>query len=154
MKKSYLKLVIREIRQSFGRFAAIFAITLLGVGFLFGLISTTPMMYHSIDSYYNNNNFMDINIKSNLGFNEDDIEAIKNHNQVEDLMEAYSMDVLVEMGGEVLGGRIYGLPFDHQVHINKLKVLEGRLPQEANEIVVERESFYLVEASMGDKITI
>lgn len=153
MKKSYLKVVLREIKQSFGRFAAIFAITLLGVGFLYGLISTTPMMHHSVTNYYNDNNFMDINIKSTLGFNEEDIESINSQEGVDNLTEAYSMDALVEMGGEVLGARIYGIPLD-DFQVNRLTILEGRLPQDSSEVVVERESFFLVEANIGDSISI
>ena len=44
MKKNYWLMVLRTIRESFGRFIAIFAITGLGVGFLVGLLCTAPDM--------------------------------------------------------------------------------------------------------------
>lgn len=154
MKKSYLKIVAREIKQSFGRFAAIFAIVLLGVGFLFGLISTTPNMRVSVDSYYDKSNVYDINIKSTLGFNDDDIDVIISDDSVEELMQAHVMDVLVDVEGEVTGGRVYGLPFDDELTLNKLTIEEGRFPEKSNEIVVERSDFVLLDVNIGDTVRI
>lgn len=154
MKKSYLKVILREIKQSFGRFAAIFAIVLLGVGFLFGLISTTPNMRSSVDTYYDESNVYDINLKSTLGFNEDDIDAISDNEAIEDMMAAHVMDVLVDIEGEVTGGRVYGLPFNEGLMLNKLTVEEGRLPEASHEVVVERSDFVLLDVNIGDTIRI
>ncbi|HHX62564.1 MAG TPA: hypothetical protein GX707_17905, partial [Epulopiscium sp.] len=67
MGKTYIKTIIREVRQSFGRFFAIFAIVALGVGFLAGLLVATPNMKKTMDQYYEKYNMTDIFIKSNLG---------------------------------------------------------------------------------------
>lgn len=77
VKRTYFKHIRREIGGSLGRFAAIFAITALGVGFLAGLLSTAPDFYTTIDDYYDKNDFWDINIKSTGGLTEDDLEAVK-----------------------------------------------------------------------------
>ena len=52
VKRTFFKHIRREIGGSLGRFAAIFAITALGVGFLAGLLSTAPDFYTTIDDYY------------------------------------------------------------------------------------------------------
>ena len=58
----------REFRHSLSRFLAIFAIVALGVGFLAGLLATTPDMRYSADPYYDNPNMMDIRLVSTMGF--------------------------------------------------------------------------------------
>ena len=95
MKKTYLKSMLRSIKSSFSRFAAIFAITALGVGFLAGLMSTTPDMRRTIDHYYDSHDMMDIYLKSTYGFNDDDIAAVRNTAGVEDSLPLYVTDVLV-----------------------------------------------------------
>ena len=44
MKKTYRKNVLRTVYKTLSRFGAIFAIVALGVGFLAGLLATTPDM--------------------------------------------------------------------------------------------------------------
>ena len=52
MKKNYWKMVFRTVKGSFSRFLAIFLITALGVGFLVGLLCTSPDIRSSVDDYY------------------------------------------------------------------------------------------------------
>ena len=67
VKRSYSKMILREFRHSFSRFLAIFAIIALGVGFLAGLLATTPDMRYSMDQYYRQTNLMDLRIVSTMG---------------------------------------------------------------------------------------
>lgn len=67
---TYLKIIITEIKKSFGRFMAIFGIVTLGVGFLTGLLVTTPDMHYSVDEYYDQYNMSDMVIKSTMGITE------------------------------------------------------------------------------------
>ena len=64
MKKNYVKSILREVRGSFSRFLAIFAIVALGAGFLAGLLATTPDMRHSVDQFYRDTNMMDLRVAS------------------------------------------------------------------------------------------
>ena len=52
MNKSYRKNILRTIRGTASRFWAIFAIVALGVGFLAGLLASTPDMRYSGDLYF------------------------------------------------------------------------------------------------------
>lgn len=76
MKRTYRKILFREVRHTISRFLAIFAIVALGVGFLAGLLATTPDMKLSADRYYDETATMDIRVLSTLGLSEDDIAAI------------------------------------------------------------------------------
>ena len=49
MARSYQKNILRTFKGSRSRFVAIFAIVALGVGFLAGLLSTTPDMEDSME---------------------------------------------------------------------------------------------------------
>ena len=88
VKKSYTKVVVREIRQTISRFLAIFAISALGVGFLAGLLATTPVMRVSADRYYDTTNLMDIRVLSTVGLSEEDIGTIRRTPGVSKVMPA------------------------------------------------------------------
>ncbi|MEE3438079.1 MAG: hypothetical protein VZR05_08000, partial [Lachnospiraceae bacterium] len=54
-KHMLLTMTLREIRGTFGRFFAVFAIIGIGVGFFSGVRITTPVMLHTVDDYYQEN---------------------------------------------------------------------------------------------------
>lgn len=66
MKRTYRKTVVRTIRQSLSRFLAIFAIVALGVGFLAGLLATTPDMRYSADRFFDETDLFDLRIVGTL----------------------------------------------------------------------------------------
>lgn len=154
MKKMYSRTIVREIRQSFGRFAAIIAIVALGVGFLMGLLSCTPDMKTTADQYYRDNAMSDFDIKSTMGMTDEDLEALKTIPQVDQVMPACVTDILMTTGeGEQLTGRLYGLDLDNQ-NINKLTLREGRMPASAKECVIETPNTYMSQLSIGDTLTL
>lgn len=69
------KTTYREIRQSFGRYAAILAIVALGVGFFVGLMVVTPAMVRNGGRYLNNHDLYDLRLLSTLGFEKDSVDA-------------------------------------------------------------------------------
>ncbi|HEY2494090.1 MAG TPA: FtsX-like permease family protein [Paenibacillus sp.] len=160
MKKTYFKTITREIKQSFGRFIAIFAIVALGVGFLAGLLATTPDMQVSVDKYYDDHHMSDIIIKGTMGLTEADFEAVSSMDEVDQIMPAYVTDTLMKTNhNEVLATRVYGLPLDQSTKngngsINQLELIDGRMPQADNEIVVERSGVYLSEIALGSTLTV
>ena len=52
MGKTVIKDTFREIKGSFGRFFAIFAIVAIGVSFFAGITASSSDMRYSSDSYY------------------------------------------------------------------------------------------------------
>lgn len=156
MKKTYIKVIYREIKDSLGRFAAIFGIVALGVGFLSGLLVTTPDMHLSADQYYDTNNMADVFIKATMGLTSDDMETLLKDEAVKELMPAFVTDVLLDTSeGKVLATRVYGLPIlDVRADINKLVLLEGRMPEKSGEALVERGGSFLANIRLGEKLTI
>ncbi|MEG2082621.1 MAG: hypothetical protein RR011_05275, partial [Oscillospiraceae bacterium] len=75
MHKTYIKNILRTIRQTISRFGAIFAIVALGVGFLAGLMATTPDMRYSGDIYFDKSKLFDVRVVGTMGLTDDDLAA-------------------------------------------------------------------------------
>ena len=73
MGKSVIKDLLREIKKTFGRFFAIFAIVAIGVAFFAGVTASSGDMKNSTDAYYDEYNMSDLRLLSSIGFNEDDV---------------------------------------------------------------------------------
>ena len=67
MKSQVFKLCIREIKASFGRYMAIFAIIALGAGFFMGLRMSRPDFIETYDRYTQRFNFFNYRLVSTLG---------------------------------------------------------------------------------------
>ncbi|MEG2930617.1 MAG: ABC transporter permease, partial [Ruthenibacterium sp.] len=157
MKKSYRKNIGRTIRQTISRFGAIFAIVALGVGFLAGLLATTPDMRYSGDVYFDDSHLYDVRVLSSMGLTSEDVAALREVEGVDEVMPSYYADMLVQVqpAGDVLVTRIHSLPADTADYLNRVKLLEGRLPAAPNECVVERGLEYAGTAiEMGDTLHI
>ena len=96
MKKNYWKMVFRTVKGSFSRFLAIFLITALGVGFLVGLLCTSPDIRSSVDDYYDEHNLFDLDIKGTMGLTAEDRQIMAERPEVEAVTGIYQKDVLAE----------------------------------------------------------
>ncbi len=159
MKKMILKNCFREIKTSFGRFFAIFAIVTIGVAFFAGLTATAPDMKYSSDCYYDEYNLMDIRLLSNIGFNDDDIESVKRQETVEGVFATYNMDAVAVNDGIQSTVKLMGLPDseinEHNVdYINRVRIKEGRLPENEGECVIVNNKTKIEDGlKLGDVIT-
>lgn len=157
MKKTYIKIILDEIKSSFGRFAAIFSIVALSIGFLSGLLATTPDMNATGDKHYDENNAADINIKATMGLTVKDMSAVKSLKDIKEIMPAYVTDVLLSGdNNEVLNAKVFGLPlldYDKML-INNLRLVEGRMPQNVNECVVENGWGSISDVKIGTNLII
>lgn len=137
--------------HSFGRFLCIFLISALGVAFFTGIRVCEPDMQKSADVLFDETDLMDVQIISTGGLTDDDIAAIREIEGVETVVGAYSIDVLEHTEGEQNVIRVMSLPSK----LNRLKVVEGRLPEKVDECVIDRKltGFY-AQYGIGDKIDI
>lgn len=155
MKKNYWKMVFRTIKGSFSRFLAIFLITALGVGFLVGLLCTTPDIRSSVDKYYDSQNFFDLNIKGTMGLTKADVEALRDREEVASATAVYEKDVLADNpDGQSRVARLHAGDFsgdtDHMV--NSPELLEGRFPGKAGECVLLKTPSFSGGFAVGDTI--
>ena len=134
------KSTLREIKSSFARWLAIFAIVALGVGFFAGLKDTKASMVLTVRNYLAEHNMFDYQIMSSYGIDDESIELAEKTEGVSGAEGSTQIDVLVRVAGETADDennekvlKAISLPES----INTLRVVEGRLPQSADECVVD-----------------
>ncbi|WP_416198405.1 MAG: FtsX-like permease family protein [Sporanaerobacter sp.] len=157
MKNTLLKDTFRSIRNTLGRFLAIFAIVALGVGFFAGIKATAPDMKITADKYFDDYNLMDIWLISTKGFNEKDIEAIEKVDGIDEISLSYSMDVLVDDGENTRVVKLLSIPeniYEENSYINKVNLVKGRYPKNSGECLAESGSMTTESLSIGSKIKI
>ncbi len=156
MKKthSYAKNIFREITGNFGRFFSIFAIVALGTGFFAGLMSTSPDMLDSVDTYYDNSHIADIEILSTLGLTDDDAQAIADMNGIAAVSPIYRTDALMNYSEtQTLAARMYSLP-EEKNRLNQVTLLEGRMPEKSDECVIAKLKNVTAIPEVGSSISI
>ncbi len=148
MKKALLKDSIKQIKKTNKRFISILLMAFMGVGFFAGVRATSPDMKITLDTYLDKYNVYDINVVSTLGLTDDDIDAISKVDGVEKAIGTYSEDVFVTVDDEEVVVKAYAL----ENEINELELIEGKLPQNEDECVIETSMKHGI--SIGDYIEI
>ena len=102
MSSGMIKTTIREIKGSLGRFVAIMAIVMLGVAFFAGLKVTTPAMIATDNTYLAEQNFYDFRLLSTIGFEEDDVQKLRELDEIADAEGSIFVDAIcaIEDGNE------------------------------------------------------
>ena len=133
-----LKTSLREIRTSLGRYLAIFSIIALGVGFFAGLRVTRAAMLNTADEYLSELHMFDGRLLSTLGWTQEDVDVFAGLAGVRAAAGVYSADFLRagESGSDTVL-KAYSLTSG----INDLCLQAGRLPEKADECVVDAWSF-------------
>lgn len=149
MKKALLKDSLKEIRNSYKRFISILLMAFLGVGFFAGMRAASPDMIATIDNYFDSQNVYDIQIISTLGLTNDDIKELENIEDIEKAYGGYSQDVLINYEDTEIVTKVLSID-----DINKVALIEGRMPQSKNECLVEKAFCGRTGKKIGDSLTI
>lgn len=150
-KRSYKKSIIREIVSSKARFFSIVAIIFLGVAFYSGIKSAEPDMNKAINKFYNEQNLMDSKIISSLGLTDKDLDILKNDDNILDYYGTHSIDVNLTN----INNLVRFMEYDPKDNMNKFQVIDGRLPENAGEIVLDERVFDLNKSlKIGDEYVI
>lgn len=153
MKKAMLKNTFRSIKNTFGRFIAIFAIIALGSGFFSGIKAASPDMKKNARNYYNEHSLADIHIISTLGFEQNEADDISSFDDGFYAEGAYSSDLFIE-GDNISRKAVKVYSYDPNGSFNYPEIVEGRLPQSSNECVVDYKFRGSEQPKIGDKITL
>lgn len=129
---------LRDIKNSFGRYMAIFAIVALGVGFFSGLKISKEAMVKTADEYLTDQKFYDYRLVSSLGFDSKSIEKIKENRDIYKVEGSKTAD-FIYLGKGNVERVIHSLSMPQD--INKLHISHGRAPKANNECVVDNRIF-------------
>ena len=138
MPSSYLKDIFREIKISLGRFLSILCIVAIGVAFFAGIKASAPDMKNSADMYFDTYNVQDIQIYSTLGLTKKDVKAIQKLKGVKSVQPNFSMDTLSQIDSTQMVIKVISYEIDQKM--NKIRVVEGRMPERENECLIEASS--------------
>lgn len=137
----------REILHSRKRFFSLFLLVMIAVGFLSGLRVTAPDMKHTAALYFREQNLMDVQLLSTIGWKKDAPKKLLQSKKVLDAEGGYRCDL--KWQGKTVS--LYSLPDQ----IDRLWLKEGRLPNPKSkeaECVVEQRILTDGKYKIGDSI--
>ena len=140
---------LREIKNTRSRFLSILVLSALAVCFLAGLRVTEPDMKNSVDEYLDQQRLMDLRATATLGITQEDVDVLGRQEGVLLAQGAYTIDATVKV--EDKDSTVKAISFTEDINIPSL--LEGRLPENAGECLVEPRFLQETGLSLGDKIT-
>ncbi len=151
MKSAMQKDFRREIGHTKSRFFSIMILVALSVAFLSGLKATAPDMKQTGDNYLDSLHLADIQVLSTLGLTEDDIDALRAQDGIENAEGEYVIDAFADSGSAEAVVKVLSLS---EAGINDVLLREGRMPARADECVVEENMLEILDISIGDTITL
>lgn len=174
MKKALFKETLRSVKRSKARYISIIAIVALGISFFGGIKATAPDMKDTAAQYFKDNNLMDIQVISPVGFDDEDIAAIEKISGIDRVMPSRFVDGILKSDGRSIGDfdgsemtcRAFEMDFEEaenfqetgkasENYMNRITLLEGQWPDSPNECVVDNSKFSASEQmAIGNKISI
>ena len=150
MKASFIS-ALRLFKKHIARLITIIAIVIVSIGFMSGVGEVETTLKTKINNHYEKYKVSDFYLKSKkqTGFSNDELETIESVFGAENVLKSFCLEV--EENDKII--RIYNYDLTAQ-KINKFEILEGRLPENTNEILVERETDIYEGAKVGDEISI
>ncbi len=130
----------KKILKSLGRFFSLIFIIALGSAFFSGLRETSSDMIKTMDHYYDEYHLMDFRVVSTMGLTDDDVASLQGLANVSVVEPAYSFETVVDG----YATKVYSITDE----VNQVHLIEGRMPENANEILVEVGTY-----SLGDTVT-
>lgn len=131
------KNALMKVKKSLGRFFSLIIIIAVGISFFAGIRASSPNILNSVNTYYENNNFMDFKIVGSMGLDDDDVRALRQLDNISLAEPSYSLDVLSE--GKVV--RVHAI----EENINNPKIIAGKLPVKDNECLADNKNYKIGE---------
>ena len=137
---------------------SIFLIVALGTGFFAGIKSTMPDMKESAAEFFKENCLMDLKLVSNVGFKYSDLQAVEGLEGVKGVSAGYSCDVYYNYDGQNQAVKVMSYDTDSDSgsddYLNRPILIEGRLPENSGECVVENTMKTPDSYKIGEQLTL
>ena len=148
---AHKKDIWRSIWKGKKRFFSIMVITFLGTMMFSGLKAACVDLRHSADNFFDRQRLFDLCIMSTLGLTDEDLAVIQGLEEVERAEGIYSETVRAIANGNDLSVALK--PF-YTGGMNQPYVIEGHLPEEANEVAVTEKFAKAAGIGVGDSLEI
>lgn len=153
MKSKLVLSTIRSLKNTLSRFIAIFAIIAIGCGFFAGVKAAGLDMKESAWDYYNKSNLADVHILSTVGFEDEDVASVSAYENAEITEAGYSAELFFN-SSEVTGKIVKAYSYDKENQLNKVSLIEGRMPENKNECVVDYNFYSSAQPKLNEEITL
>lgn len=151
MKRALNKDILRTIWKEKKRFISIMMITMLGVTVMTGLSAGCMDLRMSADRFYDEQKLFDVVVQSTLGLTDEDVEVLAALEGVE-VAEGTFTEIVHTKRGDV--NKTAEVKVVREEVINMPYVVEGSLPQSADEIAVTKNYMAETGKKIGDTVVI
>jgi len=150
MKRTQLKDTRRNIWREKVSFISIAIISLLAVAAYLGINFASEAMKENANNFYQKTNFRDIEITSTMMLGEDDIQSLGELPGVQDVEGVYVATGKVPKGMGYENVSVVSMT----ERINTLQVIDGRLPENEKECVLEKDLVNITGLKPGDTVSV
>lgn len=168
MASAFGKDLRRSITHSWGRFLAIAIIAALGAGFYAGLRMTGPDMRLAGDEYYDGTSLADVRVVSTIGFDEAQIDALRDVEGVSAVMPAREADAISELDSvqytlcfqslDVDAAQVstcddgFTVQSSDDSYLNRPVLKSGTWPTKSDECLLSSDTVWQTDVHIGDKV--
>lgn len=150
MKKTQIKDALRNIARQKVPWLSIVVIAMLAVMAYLGVNFGSRTIADNANAFYIETNFRDMEIVSTLLLTPEDLEAVRATEGVADAEGVYLTSGTARLGDDHVLADVVSLTR----RVNVPKMLSGRLPETAEECVLDRTVAESIGADVGDQITL
>lgn len=150
MRKIYFKDSIRNIRKKIVPFISIAFVTSLAIMAFLGIEYGAEAIRDTSHSFYREHNFRDVEVYCSKYLSQDDIDAMSKLEKVRLADGVMSVPAQIKTSGSQQDIGVMSLT----KQINTVQLLEGNMPENADECVVERELMEEFGFSIGDTVNV
>ena len=154
VRKATVKDILREIIRTRSRFISIAVLVFLAAAFFTGLRGARPSMHRTVDAYADAHAMYDILVRSTLGLKQEDIEALSEIEGVTKAAGGHVIHALIAPFHKDAAETVVSLETMGQGGINVPELLEGRLPEKADECAVEELFLAGTGLQIGDRFEV
>ena len=152
MNKAFNKDSRKMYKNNLGRFVSIVLIIMLGVAFFVGMNEVSPVMEQTAEEYMKEHNIYDYSLVSNLGYNDEDTEKIKEIESVSEVQGVFSYDALTSFGEKDITVRLLSNVSGDNLNTNY--IVEGRNIKNDNECLISSRLKDMYNYEIGDIIKV
>lgn len=136
MKKSVLnKRFLREFKSDFGKYLVIFLLMVISIGEVSGFLVADESLIKAYDESFEKYNIEDGNLETDEILNQDKVDEINNLGIK--LYENFAKEITFKLNSEK-NNELKIRIFKERENINLLCLMDGKLPENNNEIAIDR----------------
>lgn len=150
MKLLFLKL-IRDIKQSIGQFIAFVLVIAVGAFFYAGLITLSDNLSDYSKAYFQEHNLSDLNVYYDQ-ISKEEVAGLSGIKGIKKIEGRYTFDATQAFDGNQATLKIHSIPANNE--INTHAVIEGSLPSQKGEILLDSHYAKEHQLRVGDQISV